>query len=89
MEISPHQITDFSVTKQKEETTMTETKYKVGDRVMKSDADAKPLPAYQDMRGTVVGFDWTRILVQWDMDPANDPTPQMPGWIKLAEEEGL
>jgi hypothetical protein len=66
------------------EMTMAETEYKTGDRVMKSDADAKSIPAYQDMRGTVVGFDGAGILVQWDMDKANDPSHQRPGWIKLA-----
>ena len=62
------------------------TEFKVGDRVMKSDADAKSIPAYQDMRGSIVSLDHGQILVQWDMDKPNDPTIQMPGWIKLAEE---
>ena len=44
-------------------------KLKVGDRVKHSDADdPSSIPAYRDMRGTVTGFDWSYILVNWDCD---------------------
>lgn len=65
---------------------MSDRKFKKGDRVKRSDAE-KPtaIPAYANMRGEVVGFDWTRVLVRWDCDPSHiPPTPHMPEDIALA-----
>lgn len=61
--------------------------FQVGDRVKFVDRpDA--LPGYVAMRGTVVGFEKTYVLVQWDCDPpgpwrgiadpARGPTPVDP-----------
>lgn len=62
------------------------TKLKVGDRVMRADVEETSIPAYRDMRGTVVGFDWTYILVQWDLDDEGVTSRQFPEWLKLVEE---
>lgn len=42
---------------------------KEGDRVKRADADdPRSIPAYRDMRGTVVGFAGDYVLVDWDCD---------------------
>jgi hypothetical protein len=43
-----------------------------GDRVKHADADRETnIPAYRNMRGTVVGFRYGCVLVQWDCDSPN------------------
>lgn len=70
-------------------------KLKVGDRVRRSDADdpsqlgedGRPrVPAYVAMRGTVIGFDWSYVLVQWDCDPRGNPTRHLPECVAHAED---
>jgi len=52
---------------------------KIGTRVKKADANDDSIPAYRDLRGTVVGKTDLRggfVLVQWDCDPPG----QWDGW---------
>ena len=66
---------------------MENQKFRVNDRVMRSDAnDPKSIPAYRDMRGTVTGFDWTRVLVRWDCDGKMPPTAVRPENLRHARE---
>lgn len=58
---------------------------RTGARVRHADASERSIPAYRDMRGTVVGFDWTYVLVQWDCDSAASRV--LPEWLALAEDE--
>lgn len=68
-------------------------RFNIGDKVKRSDADNSSVPAYKNMRGTVVdnssvvpGLAGLFISVQWDIDPKNKPTPQKPEWLKLADD---
>lgn len=62
------------------------TKLKEGDRV-KRVCGPDAIPAFRNLRGSVVGFDWTRVLVQWDCDPKSlGPTPYMPEEVELVKE---
>jgi hypothetical protein len=57
---------------------MTKRKLQVGDRVRRSDANSNSIPAYRDMVGTVMGFDWTRVQVLWAMDFPGMPSSHAP-----------
>jgi hypothetical protein len=52
---------------------------KEGSRVMRSDVGPDSIPSYRALRGTVTGFDWAIVWVQWDVDrppcapPCRDP----------------
>lgn len=64
----------------------TTNKFKEGDRVKHADVTAASIPAYRAMRGTVVGFDWTRVLVKWDCDKGFPPTSVGPEEITHEED---
>ena len=47
---------------------------KKGARVKKSGVKETSIPAYRDMRGTVVGISYRGVEVQWDYDDLGDTT---------------
>ena len=61
-------------------------KLKKGDRVRMADAlEGDKIAAYRSMVGTVTGFDWTNVLVQWDIDDVKfGPSSYDPDDIALA-----
>ena len=68
--------------------------YQAGDRVMRSDVTGTSIPAYRDMRGTIVQARGpSSYYVQWDCDPKVDPRDcfRLPFFfdyqIKLADNE--
>lgn len=66
-------------------------KLEVGDRVKREDADdPRSIPAYRDMRGTVVGFYGAHVLVDWDCDSGMSPrlrtSKHYPEDLALAED---
>lgn len=68
-------------------------KFKPGDRVKRADAERSAVPAYKSMRGTVKrgagtvdGFDWTHVVVSWDMDDGGTSS-YLPEDLELAEDE--
>ena len=59
--------------------------FEIGERVQRSDADADDnVPAYRDMRGTVVGHDGVYVVVSWDCNSQPDRTLMRPEWMTLA-----
>jgi len=62
--------------------------FRTGDIVKHVDADdTDNVPAYRDMRGTVVGFEGVYVVVSWECNPQPDRTLMRPEWLKEALEK--
>lgn len=59
------------------------TPFKEGDRVRRSDVTPESIPAFRDLRGTVVGEVFLKVAVKWDID--SSPTLVPPDSIELDE----
>lgn len=62
--------------------------FKVGDRVKRSDANEDSIPAYRNMRGTVLGLVGSRVRVRWDCDGMDTYSTLTPPELIASEEDG-
>lgn len=71
-------------------------KFQAGDRVKRSDADTSEIPAYRNMRGTVMSMNEPEtfpgvirnrqlIVVKWDCDGRLSSSNVPAEWLALAD----